>query len=325
MLPVGDERVASVRYRVLAHRPALEAAGFEVEARWPRPSRLGDLVRDAALGDDASILFIHRKTYPPPFHRFLRRPGRSVVFDFDDAIDLPPPGRRLDDAAARRYRRNFLATVSSADLVLCGNAELARRLPHGRYEILPTPVDTGRFRPGAVEPARSPTAGWVGHSDNLGYLASLAEPLRELARRHPGFKLIVVADRPPSLPGVTVEFRRWRLEEELGCFSGIGVGLMPLEDTPWARSKCAFKALQYMALGIPTVASPVGMNVEVIRDGTSGFLPSDDAGWVRAIDALLVDPALAAGVAGEGRATVERDYSLEAASRRLVGLLSALR
>lgn len=324
LLPVGDERVASVRYRVLAHRPALAAAGFDTTVRWPRRPRLADLLRDSLSDGGATMLFVHRKTYPPPFHRVLRKRGRPVVFDFDDAIDLPPPGRDLDDAAARRYRSNFDATVSAADLVICGNAELARRLPHDRREILATPIDTDRFRPGAVEPPKGPVAGWVGHSDNLGYLVSLAEPLREVARRHPGFRLVVVADRPVEIPGIDVEFRRWRLEDELSCFSGIAVGLMPLEDTPWARSKCAFKAIQYMALGIPAVASPVGMNVEVIRDGGSGFLPADAAGWVRAIDSILADRELASRIGAEGRRTIVRDYSLEVVGRRLIGLLSAL-
>ncbi len=335
MLTVDDARGASTRYRVLAHRPALHAAGITSALRLPltvdaapltRPAwRALDLLRDVAgTRGDADVLFVHRKTYPPLFAARLRRKNQPVVYDLDDAIDLPPPDRPQDPATLARYRANFEATLRAADLVLAGNRDLAERAGHASVEILPTPIDTERFAPGKTTPARGPVLGWVGHSSNLGYLESLAEPLRAVARRHPGLRLVVVADRPPRLDGVDVEFRRWSLENELSCFDGIAVGLMPLDDTPWARAKCAFKAIQYMALGIPAVASPVGMNREVIVDGESGFLPATPAAWVEALDALLRDPDLARRIAAAGRATVERDYALPVVSRRLIELLNAL-
>lgn len=333
MLTVADERGASTRYRVLAHREALRAAGYQTEIRFP-PSRALrgsfrgfwralDRVRDVVAYRRADLLFVHRKTYPRPLSDWLHGAAPRRVFDMDDALDLPPPSRSLNDAETRRYRRRFERTVNAFDLVLCGNEDLAGRLPHDRYELLPTPIDTERFAPSRV--TRDPKAlGWVGHSDNLGYLESLHEPLRELSRRHPGLRLIVVADRPPHLPGVEVEFRRWTLETEIAGFDGMGIGLMPLDDTPWARGKCAFKAIQYMALGLPTVASPVGMNSEVIRHGDSGFLANEEREWVEALDRLLSDPDLAGRVGAAGRRRVEERYSLRVVSRRLVEILNEL-
>ena len=166
--------------------------------------------------------------------------------------------------------------------------------------------------------------GWVGHSDNLLYLESLEQPLRELARRHPQMRLIVVADRPPHLPGLPVEFRRWTLAEEIRCFDGMGIGLMPLDDSAWARGKCAFKAIQYMALGIPPVASPVGMNREVIRHGENGMLAGNEREWFDAIDGLLANPARARTLGLEGRRSVVAHYSLDVVSRRLVQILEGL-
>ncbi len=331
VLPVGDATVASVRYRVLAHLPALEAAGFAPRVRLAPPSRSGpagrisrllDLVRDIREPGPERTVFVHRKTYPPWFAARLRRPGRVLVYDMDDALDLPPPGREPAPALAERHRVNFQATMSAADLVVCGNAELAAKVAHGRTRILPTPIDTDRFRPGAAAPPAGPALGWVGHSDNFAYLEGLGEALREVSRRHPRTKLVVVADRAPSIPGIDLEFRRWTLDTEISCFDGIGVGLMPLHDTPWARAKCAFKAIQYMALGIPAVASPVGMNREVIRDGVSGFLPGDERAWVAALDTLLSDPERARAVGAAGRRAVEERYALASASRALIGWLS---
>lgn len=334
MLPVDGPRGASTRYRVLAYRPALEAAGFETLVRFPReraaagPARPAwravDLLQDLLGSAVEDLLFVHRKTYPPPLAPLLRRRGRPVVFDMDDALDLPPPSRSLGPSALRRYRANFEATVGAADLVLCGNRELTARLPHERYELLPTPVDTDRFSPAALGPPAAKTLGWVGHADNLDYLAAIAEPLREVARRHPGLRLVVVADRPPRLRGLDVEFRAWSLEREVACFEGIAVGLMPLADSPWARGKCAFKALQYMALGIPAVVSPVGMNREVIAHGENGFLAGSAEEWVEALDGLLSDAALAARVGAEGRRTAVREYSLDVTATRLIGFLRDL-
>jgi glycosyltransferase involved in cell wall biosynthesis len=329
LLCVDDERGASTRYRLLAHRPALDDAGFRTEVRfplagsvrgpWRRVRRAADLIRDVADRSTDPWL-VHRKLFPPPFAGLLPR-GRPFIFDLDDAIDLPPPGRDLGPRARARYRLNFEATVGLADLVLCGNRELASRLPHDRYELLATPIDAERFHPEAIAAPTGPVVGWVGHSDNLAYLEALADPLRELSRRHPQLRVIVVADQAPRLPGLSIEFRRWRLADELSCFDGIGVGLMPLEDTPWARAKCAFKAIQYMALGIPTIASPVGMNVEVIENGVSGFLPRDGREWLEALDALLSDNERARRIGSCGRLRIEREYALRVISRRLIEIL----
>jgi glycosyltransferase involved in cell wall biosynthesis len=333
MLTVGDERVASSRHRALAFRPSLEAAGFSVGVRFPlrapgplrRLGRAVDLLRDVTAPARERVLFVQRKTFPPALAPRLARADRPIVFDMDDAIDLPPPSRALAPAARERYRANFLATVEVADLVLCGNRELAARLPHRRFELLPTAIDTARFAPEAIVPASAGLAlGWVGHSDNLRYLEALGEPLRELARRHPGLSLIVVADRPPHLAGVDVEFRRWTLQDEVSCFRGISVGLMPLEDTPWTRGKCAFKAIQYMALGIPPVASPVGANRDVVHHGRTGFLPADDREWVEQIDRLLEDRELRLRIGDAARRAVVADYSLDVVAPRLIGILTAL-
>ncbi len=327
---VGDEQVASTRFRVLAHLEALRASGFDVDLqmqtavgdagfRWP--SRLAELVRDTIAAPDADLLLIHRRTYPPPFARRLRSFELPVVFDLDDALYLPPPSAAESAAKRRSYRRNFDATAAAADLVICGNAEIARQVPHERTKILPTAIDCRRFSPSAIEPATGPVIGWVGYSDNLPYLESLAEPFAELAHRHPGLRLLVVADRPPKIDGVEVDFRPWTLATEVACFNGMSVGVMPLDDTPWTRAKCSFKLLQYMALGIPSVASPVGMNSEVVDDGVNGWLASTPEQWFDCLDQLLGSKELRLRFAAAGRQTALDKYSLEVLTPRLVDLL----
>jgi glycosyltransferase involved in cell wall biosynthesis len=331
ILVVGDATVASTRYRILAHLPALHAAGFDPkvvfqESRPARrllrlPLRLLNEIRDLRQAADSDLLLIHRRCYPAFFAPLLRRKNRPMVFDIDDAIYLPSPVESNSGIARYRYRRNFNTTAAAANLVLCGNRVLAERVGKKRKVIVPTAVDCRRFHPDALGVVEHPTAGWVGHSSNLAFLEALAGPLREIAWRHPGFKLIVVADRRPRLEGVPVEYRPWTLENEVGCFKGIGIGLMPLDDSRWTRAKCAFKLLQYMALGIPSVASPVGMNREVIEHGRNGLLAMTEEDWIGSLDELVSQPAKRREIGCAGRETVERSFDLPLVSDRLLKAL----
>jgi glycosyltransferase involved in cell wall biosynthesis len=334
ILAVGDERVASTRYRVLSHVELLKTAGFDVDvrlegdqltsalARWY--GHLRSLLFDTPGRSSDEIFLLHRRTYPPPFHRLLKHRKSPFVFDMDDALDLPPPSREQTRALVRRYRRNFVATTSLADLVICGNSFLTSRVPHDRTTIIPTSVDCKRFTPDAIRRDEDSVIGWVGHSDNLVYLEALCGVFREITTRHPRTRLLVVADRPPHLPGVRTEFRKWRLEDEVSCFDSMNIGLMPLEDTPWSRAKCSFKLLQYMALGIPAVASPVGMNSEVVAHGHNGFLAQNPDDWFFYLDRLLSDAALSRRLAEEGRRVVLARYSSDVVGPLLVDALTSL-
>lgn len=332
ILVVGDEAVASTRFRILAHLPALRAAGFDPKVTYqkPRPAsrllrspmRLLDEIRDLRQAADSDLLLIHRRCYPPILAPLLRRKNRPMVFDIDDAIYLPSPVEPKSRIARYRYRRNFDTTAGAANLVLCGNRVLAERVGKKRKVIVPTAVDCNRFQPATDGVVDHTNAGWVGHSSNLAYLEAIAGPLREITWRHPGFKLIVVADRRPRLEGVPVEYRPWTLETEVECFKGIGIGLMPLDDSRWTRAKCAFKLLQYMALGIPSVASPVGMNREVIEHGRNGLLAMTDEDWINGLDKLISQPAERREIGHAGRETVERSFDLPVVSDRLLKALT---
>ncbi len=119
-----------------------------------------------------------------------------------------------------------------------------------------------------------------------------------------------------------MEYRPWTLENEVECFNGIGIGLMPLDDSWWTRAKCAFKLLQYMALGIPSVASPVGMNREVIEHGRNGLLAKTDEDWISGLNELISQPAKRRDIGSAGRATVKRSFDLPVVSDRLLKALT---
>lgn len=240
----------------------------------------------------------------------LRKP---FVFDVDDAIFLGPRG-----ASADRIAR-------SAALTICGNNFLAEHFSrHGRVAVLPTAVDTLRFVPRAVTLPAKQVIGWSGSSSGLKYLYGIEPAILTLLLKHPDAILKVVSDKPPvfkTLPLERVVYERWSPEREVAVLQEFAVGIMPLEDDLWARGKCSFKMLTYMAVGLPVVVSPVGMNVEILAQGSCGFAAKTNDDWVDAISNLLNEPALADQMGRTGRQIIETRYARNVVAPQLAQLL----
>jgi glycosyltransferase involved in cell wall biosynthesis len=253
---------------------------------------------------------VHRKLLRWPDLAALRRRNRRLVFDLDDAVMFRATGRRRQRSFLRAWRLSRMLRRSF--LFLAGNSYLAswapRRLP---VVLRPTPVEPGRFRPRSEWPERANVVGWIGTAATLPYLRGLLPALRELARRRSDLVLRVVGPEPEGLEGPSVEHVPWTEEGEAGALASLDVGVLPLPDDPWTRGKCAFKALQYMAAGLPVVASPVGMNGEVVADGATGFLATEPGEWVERLDALLDDAGSRETMGRAGRARVEERWSHE--------------
>jgi glycosyltransferase involved in cell wall biosynthesis len=176
--------------------------------------------------------------------------------------------------------------------------------------VIPTVLDTGRYRTKVHAPRDVVTLGWIGHSMNFRYLRDLAPALRRLAASRP-VRLLVVADQPFGLEGLEVENRAWSEARETADLLDMDIGLMPLADDEWTRGKCAFKAIQYMAAGVPPVASDVGANRQLVDPGQDGFLASTEQQWFDAMDRLAADADLRARLGRTARAKVEAGYSLQ--------------
>ena len=240
----------------------------------------------------------------------LRKP---FVFDVDDAIFLGPRG-----ASADRIAR-------SASLIICGNNFLADHFcRHGHIAVLPTAVDTLRFVPRVGLPPAKQVIGWSGSSSGLKYLYGIEPALLSLLHKYPDAVLKVVSDKPPvfkKLPSAQVVYERWCPEREVAALQDFSVGIMPLENDLWARGKCSFKMLTYMAVGLPVVVSPVGMNGEILAHGSCGFEAKTNDDWVDAISTLLKEPALADQMGRTGRQIVGARYARNVVAPQLVQLL----
>lgn len=266
----------------------------------------------------ADVVFLKGPLFlygPPVLERIVRLLNPRMVFDMDDALWERPayvdsPFAHLIDYA---WPRKMAALARHA---VAGNRVIEAYLRrHGAraVTVIPTCVDPAHYTQKTYPARREGEAvvlGWTGIRDNLGYLRTLGEVLAELSKELP-LELLVVSDGALELPGVKVVNRPWTAEGELAALQDPDIGLMPLEDTPRARGKCAFKALQYMCAGTPVILSPVGMNTEVVEDGVSGFLADTPEQWKERIRALAADPALRERMGRAGRARAREAYSFE--------------
>ena len=337
---VQGERVPAARARGFAIARALETAGVSCSVRVARPSVYGDtrlpwplnrprplyvplaaLCRAGQLADlhPDDVVFFQRPMVELPttvFERLAGR-GRRTLFDFDDAI-----------FERRAARGKFRRLVAMADRVVAGSRYLgAAADAPDKTVVIPTAVDTDRFTARPPRDARGADVviGWTGLSSNYPQLASAAPAIGRALDRT-GARFVVISDAPPTaaLAPLRAEFVRWRPETEVEDLARLDAGVMPLPDGPYERGKCAYKLIQYMALGRPGVASPVGANREVVTDGSDGFLPPDDARWEEALVRLIEDPALRAAVGQRARARVEEAYSLRAVVPRYKEVILSL-
>lgn len=261
--------------------------------------------------------------FPAWLERLLLR-GKPYVLDFDDAIFHNYDLHR--NALVRCiFGRRIDRLMQGAQLVVAGNRYLAERaIAAGarRVEMIPTVVDVGRYAPKmSYDEVQRPRIVWIGSPSTASYLLDLAAPLRALAERRP-FRLRVIGSGPLSLPGIDLELLPWTADMEAQLITECDIGIMPLRDTPWERGKCAYKLIQYMACGLPVVASPVGANREVVEDGVNGFTADNADAWLDALECLLSDATLRQRLGQAGRRRVEETYSLLQTIPKLQELLT---
>ena len=276
------------------------------------------------------LVFLYREAIPigpPIIERLIHGLGVPMVLDFDDAIFMANVSDANRSLAFLKNPGRVATVLRLSRRATVGNEFLARyaRQYNDAVTVIPTVVDTTRFRPRAdrVADPRGPIVGWVGSPTTYQYLERLSDVLREVAARHPFVLRVSGAGRPVNIPGVVVEEAPWSMAEEVRLFNGLDIGVYPLTDDDWSRGKCGFKAIQCMACGVPVVAAAVGVNREIITDGVDSFLASTHEEWVEKLSRLLADAALRARMAAAGRQTIEQRYSLRVAAPQLADVLRA--
>lgn len=336
------------RFRCEQYLPALREAGFEI--RWHALlnekddrlfyskgryaakafllirsffSRLKAL-RSVRKGD---IAFVYREAFMLGntfFERRLKKRGARLVFDFDDAIWLMEVSEGNRSLAFLKRPEKTADICRLSDLVIVGNDYLAAyaRGYAKQVEVIPTSIDTEYHRPRALASQRAPVCiGWTGSESTVKHFEMLLPVLRKLKEKYGEritFKLI--SNSREAYPEIGLRSTPWSREREVEELAGIDIGIMPLPDDAWSRGKCGFKLLQYMAVGRPVVASPVGVNTAIVEDGVNGYLAAGDDEWIEKLSLLIEDAQRREKMGARGREKIKRDYSMQGLQARYVSL-----
>lgn len=343
------------RYRVCQFIPYLEALGYQCTFRPFANLALADAIRnngtvakkallaaycsirralDLTTLSNYDLIFIHREAFPflhPAIENFILSRHSNVVFSLDDALyagHQDVQGHKYSSI----YKFKFGAWVDSvlkrSTHVIAGCQELAEHTAqlNTNVTIIPTVVDVDLYCYKPVQPqARKLTIGWYGSTSTSPYLKAIAPALQRLEDAHKGrVSFRFYGDANISLGLSELEAFPYQFNSEVENLRTFDIGIMPLPDNVWTRGKCAFKAIQYMALGIPTVASPVGMVNELIQHNQNGLLAATNDEWFDALDRLIQDLALRQQLAAAARVTIVDGYSLQVWGPRLASLLHSI-
>ncbi len=248
----------------------------------------------------------------------IRKP---YLYDFDDAFYLKYRSGRMRFAKLLLGGK-FDTIMAGATAVTAGNYVLADYASYfnNNTHYLPTVVDTTRYLP--IDTSRNGkvfTVGWIGSPSTAPYLTELIEPLSAMGQECV-VRFVVVGGKAPKIPNVSVVEYEWHEHTELDLINSFDVGVMPLPDDDWARGKCAFKLIQYMACAVPVIASPVGANVDVVN-AECGLLASTSKEWLDALKQLRDQPTTRLNMGEAGRSRVVQHYSLHQNLPVLAGVI----
>jgi len=337
---------ASSRVRFLQYLSYFQSKGIQVKvkpllsdtylqelynggSRW-REVLKGYVVRVLALlsARRFDVVIIEKEFFPfmPAFaERFLTLIRVPYIVDYDDALF------HRYDCHANPWVRRFLgqkidSVMRHASCVTVGNqylAERARKAGATRIEIIPTVVDADRYQPKQKANQEVLTVGWIGTPQTSRYLEPLLPVFESLKQELP-VRFVAVGANPADFEGTPVEAWPWTEKSEVDSLQQFDIGIMPLIDSPWERGKCGYKLIQYMACGVPVVASPVGVNCEIVEEEKTGYLASSLDEWRGILcDLLKEDPAVRARMGRDGRELVRQWYSTETQGPRIVDVLSS--
>lgn len=261
---------------------------------------------------------------PGMFERLVSLIGKPVIYDIDDAIFHQydqHPNRLIRAVLGSKLQPMMRAST----VAFCGNEYLRAYVQQfcSRTEIIPTTVDMTRYLPVEKPAGAKPTLGWIGSPSTWRYCLPHVGMISELVQQDKLSMLVVGAGHAAdTTPPFT--FKEWDEANEIADVQAMDIGIMPVPEEPWARGKCGYKLIQYMACGLPVIASPVGVNTEIVHHGVNGFLASTAQEWRDAITQLVEDPALRHRMGQAGRARVDGQYSIQRYGPRMAQLIQSI-
>lgn len=286
--------------------------------------RLKDILRS----NQYDYVFIFRDAFffGVFFEWLFKKSKAKLVFDFDDSIWLQDENPNQSIFQKLKNPAKTGKIISYCDMVIAGNEYLAdyARQFNQNIQIIPTTIDLNEYKKVATKKTQNGVCvGWSGSFSTIKHFESALEPLKAIKEKYGDrvyFK--VIGDGNYQNNSLNIQGLAWNGSSEVEDLCEIDIGIMPLPDDNWSKGKCGLKGLQYMALEIPTIMSPVGVNSEIIQDGENGFLAATTEEWVDKISTLVEDRELREWMGKAGRKTVEKDFSVEANKEKWLKVFS---
>jgi len=265
-----------------------------------------------------AIVFIHREASPvgPPVFEWIiaRVLKKKIIYDFDDAIWLENTSQSNKLISGIKKHSKVVSICRWSTVILCGNHYLMNfaKKYNNDVKYMPTTIDLKNGHNQLKQHKRKEkiVLGWTGTHSTIKYLYEIEDVLFELQKKY-DVEVNIISNKEPVFKKLNFNYIPWEKEKEIEDLLSFDIGIMPLLDNEWAKGKCGFKALQYMALGIPAVVSPVGVNVEIIRDGINGYIVNDDVDWLDKISRLIEIEGVRKEIGLEGHKTILSKYSVE--------------
>lgn len=274
------------------------------------------------------FVYIYREAAmigPPIFEWLIARLFRKkVIYDFDDAIWVSTASEANPGAALIKCTWKVKYICKWSRTVTVGNHFLAEYASQfcKDVRVIPTVVNTSSKHNIVKNHSTLPVIiGWTGTFTNFVQLDKVIKPLSRIQREYP-VKIMIIADKDPLYQEIEYEFKRWNRETEIDDLLQFHIGLMPLGSTVLELGKCAFKAIQYMSLGIPAIVSEVGANKKVVTHGENGYWANSDDDWFNYIEKLILDEDTRTGMGKQGRATVIQQYSVDSSKKTFFSLFN---
>jgi len=346
-LTLGSEIVASSRVRVYQYLPYLEERGVKCKVISSGSDALTGVAIDKAgllprlsgavlrLGYSGlkiakclffapfyNVVFIQKVLLPIPIQKLLRILNDNIVWDIDDAIYVSPPLQKkerylllqlISRLLKQMHKRRFTPQALLSKLIIVTNQYLREHVSALNHNVIITtgPIDTNRYTPGTKGKSDKIVVGWIGSPSTTFYLEGVEKVLMKLSEKYPNVVLELIGSSPLKIRNLRLAIKEWSLDSEVSNLQDFDIGIMPLTNDEWSRGKGGYKILQYMATGIPCVASPVGINMQLIQDGVNGFLARTEEEWISRLSLLIEDEALRKQMGARGREIALREYSFQ--------------
>ncbi len=309
---------ASFRQRIALYFKSLKQAGIKYDIE-PLPSGFWKTLKLFGNAHDFDAVFLHKKRLPPLQRLSLRKNAKQIIYDFDDAVMFDHKNPQIPHS---KKLKRFADTVIMADSIIAGNsflADFAKKFNNNTV-VLPTGINAAEYELEKKISDEKIRLVWIGSGSNLPYLEHIKDSLEQIGKKYNNVILRIICNEFFDLTNMPVEKIRWSLETQIPDLINSDIGLAPLPGDNFTKGKCGFKILQYCAASLPVVASPVGVNSQLVHHGVNGFLAENSSQWFDNLSELIDNPDLRCKMGQEAR-KLAKDYNVSILAKKFVNTI----